>query len=143
MSTAEKINARMFFIAAYVAQPTDDRLQQASKEEIKTNKLNQVKDVQQVIGGYDKLSANSKGTILILLPVLSRSNLSTRGGTTEYGQGKVSDGFKDWKGMKFGKKSQRLFNNIQLNRILKVKDRLYCSKREHFQILKSTLRVEV
>jgi hypothetical protein len=34
MSTAEKINARMFFIIAYVAQPTDDRLQHANKEEI-------------------------------------------------------------------------------------------------------------
>jgi hypothetical protein len=29
MSTAEKMNARMFFINTYVAHPTDDRLQQA------------------------------------------------------------------------------------------------------------------
>ena len=41
ISTHEKINARMFFIAAYVAQPTDDRLQQANKEDT----LIQVKDV--------------------------------------------------------------------------------------------------
>jgi len=35
MSTTEKINARIFFTSVYVAQPTDDRLQQANKKKIK------------------------------------------------------------------------------------------------------------
>ncbi len=35
MSTAEKMNAKMFFTNVYVAQQTDDRLQQANKNKLR------------------------------------------------------------------------------------------------------------